>query len=108
PRPGVCWTPNGNPRRAVLGKLKAEVIPVILVVEPEMLFEVLPLNVEKAHNLKEKSLEVIRMYRALVKEEPDTTEEKWAPQFESPHFITLGLPYEDNRRSAGGRSPPLL
>ena len=91
PRPGVYWTPNGNHRRAVLDKLKADVIPVILVVEPEMLFEVLPLNVEKAHNLKEKSLEVIRMYRALVKEEPDTTEEKWASQFESPHFITLGL-----------------
>ena len=78
PRPGVYWTPNGNHRRAVLDKLKADVIPVILVVEPEMLFEVLPLNVEKAHNLKEKSLEVIRMYRALVEEDPETTEEKWA------------------------------
>ena len=108
PRPGVYWTPNGNHRRAVLDKLKAEVIPVILVVEPEMLFEVLPLNVEKAHNLKEKSLEVIRMYRALVKEEPDTTEEKWASQFESPHFITLGLLYEENRRFAGGAFAPIL
>src|SRR5881396_1766405 len=81
PRPGVYWTPNGNHRRAVLDKLKADFIPVILVVEPEMLFEVLPLNVEKAHNLKEKSLEVIRMYRALVTEDPDTTEETWAFQF---------------------------
>ncbi|PYO10257.1 MAG: chromosome partitioning protein ParB, partial [Candidatus Rokuibacteriota bacterium] len=108
PRPGVYWTPNGNHRRAVLDKLKADVIPVILVVEPEMLFEVLPLNVEKAHNLKEKSLEVIRMYRALVKEEPDTTEEKWASQFESPHFITLGLLYEENRRFAGGAFAPIL
>src|SRR3989449_6106989 len=108
PRPGVYWTPNGNHRRAVLDKLKADVIPVILVVEPEMLFEVLPLNVEKAHNLKEKSLEVIRMYRALVKEEPDTTEEKWASQFESPHFITLGLLYEENRRFAGRAVAPIL
>src|SRR5213596_2613474 len=108
PRPGVYWTPNGNHRRAVLDKLKADVIPVILVVEPEMLFEVLPLNVEKAHNLKEKSLEVIRMYRALVTEEPDTTEEKWASQFESPHFITLGLLYEENRRFAGGAFAPIL
>src|SRR5881296_4298976 len=108
PRPGVYWTPNGNHRRAVLDKLKADVIPVILVVEPEMLFEVLPLNVEKAHNLKEKSLEVIRMYRALVKEEPDTTEEKWASQFESPHFVTLGLLYEENKRFAGGAFAPIL
>ena len=93
PRPGVYWTPNGNHRRTVLDKLKAEFVPAIVVVEPEMLFEVLPLNVEKAHNLKEKSLEVIRMYRALVKDEPDTTEEKWTFQFESPHFITLGADY---------------
>src|SRR5437899_8354704 len=108
PRAGVYWTPNGNHRRAVLDKLKADFIPVILVVEPEMLFEVLPLNVEKAHNLKEKSLEVIRMYRALVTEEPDTTEEKWASQFESPHFITLGLLYEENKRFAGGAFAPIL
>jgi ParB family chromosome partitioning protein len=108
PRPGIYWTPNGNHRRAVLDKLKADFIPVILVIEPEMLFEVLPLNVEKAHNLKEKSLEVIRMYRALVKEEPDTTEETWSSQFESPHFITLGLLYEENKRFAGGAFAPIL
>src|SRR3989440_8275679 len=108
PRPGVYWTPNGNHRRAVLDKLKTDFIPVILVVEPEMLFEVLPLNVEKAHNLKEKALEVIRMYRALVKDDPETTEEKWASQFESPHFITLGLLYEENKRFAGGAFAPIL
>src|SRR5213592_2050721 len=66
PKPGVYWTPNGNHRRAVLDKLRADSVPAILVVEPAMVFEVLPLNVEKAHNLKEKSLEVIRMYRALA------------------------------------------
>jgi len=108
PRPGVYWTPNGNHRRAVLDKLKAELVPAILVVEQEMLFEVLPLNVEKAHNLKEKSLEVIRMYRALAREEGDTTEEAWAAQFESAHFITLGLLYEENKRFAGGAFAPIL
>src|SRR5213594_916336 len=108
PRPGVYWTPNGNHRRAVLDKLQADFIPVILVVEPAMVFEVLPLNVEKAHNLKEKALEVIRMYRALVKEEPETTEETWAFQFESAHFITLGLLYEENKRFAGGAFAPIL
>ena len=85
PRPGVYWTPNGNHRRAVLDKLKAELVPAILVVEKEMLFEVLPLNVEKAHNLKEKSFEVIRMYRALVRDEPETTEE-------ADKFLKLMLP----------------
>ena len=68
PRPGVYWTPNGNHRRTVLIKLKAKVIPAILVPEPEVAFQILALNTEKAHNLKEKSLEVIRMYRGLVED----------------------------------------
>src|SRR6266481_8650794 len=54
PEPGVYWTPNGNHRRTALQKLKAEVVPTILVVEREVAFNVLPLNTEKAHNLKEK------------------------------------------------------
>ena len=108
PKPGVYWTPNGNHRRAVLDKLRADSVPAILVVEPAMVFEVLPLNVEKAHNLKEKSLEVIRMYRALAKDEPSSTEERWQPQFESAHFITLGLLYEENKRFAGGAFAPIL
>src|ERR1700675_2441028 len=108
PRPGLYWTPNGNHRRAVLAKLKAEMIPAILVPEPEVAFQILALNTEKAHNLKEKSLEVIRMYRGLVKEEPDASEEAYTFQFESPHFVTLGLLYEENKRFAGGAFAPIL
>jgi ParB family transcriptional regulator, chromosome partitioning protein len=108
PRPGVYWTPNGNHRRAVLERLKADFIPAILVAEPEVNFQILPLNIEKAHNLKEKSLEVIRMYRGLAEEQPTSTEEDWAFQFESPHFITLGLLYEQNKRFAGGAFAPIL
>jgi ParB family transcriptional regulator, chromosome partitioning protein len=108
PRPGVYWTPNGNHRRAVLDKLKAPMVPAILVTEPEVAFQVLPLNTEKAHNLKEKSLEVIRMYRGALAEQPTSTEEDWAFQFESAHLITLGLLYEQNKRFAGGAFAPIL
>jgi len=108
PEAGVYWTPNGNHRRVALDKLKADVIPAILVVEPEVAFQVLPLNTEKAHNLKEKSLEVIRMYRALTEQQPASTEEDWQFQFESAHFITLGLLYEENKRFAGGAFAPIL
>jgi ParB family chromosome partitioning protein len=108
PRPGVYWTPNGNHRRTALEKLKAATIPAILVVEPEVGYQILPLNTEKAHNLKEKSLEVIRMYRALAEEQPGSSEEDWAFQFESAHFITLGLLYEQNKRFAGGAFAPIL
>jgi ParB family chromosome partitioning protein len=71
-------------------------------------FQILALNTEKAHNLKEKSLEVIRMYRGLALDQPKTTEEHWSFQFESPHFITLGVVYEENRRFAGGAFAPIL
>ena len=108
PLPGVYWTPNGNHRRVVLGKLKAKVIPAILVPEAEVAFQILALNTEKAHNLKEKSLEVIRMYRGLVDEAPSSGEEGYAFQFESAHFITLGLLYEQNKRFAGGAFAPIL
>jgi ParB family chromosome partitioning protein len=108
PRPGVYWTPNGNHRRTALQKLKAEFVPAILVVEPEVGYQILPLNTEKAHNLKEKSLEVIRMYRALADEHPTSTEDGWAFQFESAHFITLGLLYEAKHSASGGAFAPIL
>jgi ParB family transcriptional regulator, chromosome partitioning protein len=108
PRAGVYWTPNGNHRRAVMEKLKAASIPAIAIPEHDVAFQILALNTEKAHNLKEKSLEVIRMYRGLVAEEPAKGEEDYAFQFEAPHFITLGLLYEANPRFAGGAFAPIL
>src|SRR5437667_137789 len=94
PKPGVYWTPNGNHRRAVLDKLRVEWVHAILVVEPEMVFEVLPLNVEKAHNLKEKSLEVLAKIKkrginhpyvknyVLARTTPLTRARKTLPPFE--------------------------
>jgi ParB family chromosome partitioning protein len=108
PRPGVYWTPNGHHRRTALEKLKAEWVPAILIPEAEVAFQILALNTEKAHNLKEKSLEVVRMYRGLAEEQPRTGEEDWTFQFEAPHYVTLGLLYEENRRFAGGAFAPIL
>ncbi len=108
PKPGVYWTPNGGHRRAVLEELKAKTIPAIVVPEHAVAFQILALNTEKAHNLKDKSLEVIRMYRGLTTEEPSRSEEAYAFQFEAAHFITLGLLYEANKRFAGGAFAPIL
>jgi ParB family chromosome partitioning protein len=79
-----------------------------LILEPEVAFLILALNTEKAHNLKEKSLEVVRMYRTLAEEEPKKGEEDFAFQFEAPHLITLGMIYEQNKRFAGGAFAPIL
>lgn len=108
PKAGVYWTPNGHHRRSALEKLKADLVPAILVAEAGVAYQILALNTEKAHNLKEKSLEVIRMYRGLAEEQPRTGEEDWAFQFEAPHFATLGLIYEENKRFAGGAFAPIL
>lgn len=106
--PGQYWTPNGNHRREALVKLRAETIPVILIPEPEVAFQILALNTEKAHNVKEKSLEVVRMYRGLIETDGAATEESYAFQFEAPHFATLGLLYESKPRFAGGAFAPIL
>jgi ParB family chromosome partitioning protein len=106
--PREYWTPNGNHRRDALQKLKAKHIPVILIPEPAVAFQILALNTEKAHNLKEKSLEVIRMFRGLMEEEPRKAEEDFAFQFEEAHFLTLGLLYEKYPRFSGSVHAPIL
>jgi ParB family chromosome partitioning protein len=108
PQPGSYWTPNGHHRLTALNKLKAKQVPAIVIPEPEVAFQILALNTEKAHNLKEKSLEVIRMYRGLVEQEPKRGEEDYSFQFEAPHFVTLGLLYEENKRFSGGAYAPIL
>ena len=108
PEPGVYWTPNGHHRLKALQRLKAEWVPAIVIPETEVAFQILALNTEKAHNLKEKSLEVIRMYRGLTEAQPRRGEEDYAFQLEAPHLITLGVVYEGNRRFAGGAFAPLL
>jgi ParB family chromosome partitioning protein len=108
PAPGRYWTPNGHHRLKALQKLKAEWVPAILIPEAEVAFQILALNTEKAHNLKEKSLEVIRMYRSLAEERPREGEEDYTFQFEAAHHVTLGILYETNKRFAGGAFAPIL
>jgi ParB family chromosome partitioning protein len=105
---GRYWTPNGNHRREALIKLKVKFAPVILVPDQSVAFKILALNTEKAHNLKEKSLEVIRMYRALADASPSKSEEDFAFEFEEAYYITLGLLYERHPRFVGGAFSPIL
>ena len=49
-------------------KLGAKSVIALVVPDAEVAFKILALNTEKAHNLKEKSLETIRMLRALADE----------------------------------------
>jgi ParB family chromosome partitioning protein len=101
------WTPNGNHRLSAMKTLGAKSIVAIVVPEAAAAYQILAMNTEKAHNLREKSLEVIRMYRELARLD-DATEETYAFEFEEPAFITLGLCYEERPRFSGGAYHPVL
>ena len=101
------WTPNGNHRLTAMRTLGAKSIIAIVVPETAAAYQILALNTEKAHNLREKSLEVIRMYKELAGLN-DASEETYALEFEEPAFITLGLCYEERPRFSGGAYHPML
>ena len=101
------WTPNGNHRLSAMRTLGAKSIIAIVVPEPSAAYQILALNTEKAHNLREKALEVIRMYRELAHLD-HATEETYALEFEEPALITLGLCYEERPRFSGGAYHPVL
>jgi ParB family chromosome partitioning protein len=98
-------TPNGRHRLEAMRRSGARTITALVLPDAALQYKILALNVEKAHNLREKSLEVIRMYRGMP---PDATETAHAFEFEEPAFVTLGICYERNGRFGGGAYAPIL
>jgi ParB family chromosome partitioning protein len=105
---GGWWTPNGHHRLAAVRGLGGRSIVALVLPDPEVAFKILALNTEKAHNIREKALEVIRMARALAAAHPDRPESEFALEFEEPALLTLGCCYERNGRFAGGAYNPVL
>ncbi len=105
---GEYWTPNGNHRREAMVRLGKGLISAIIVPDPKVAYQILALNTEKAHNLKEKALEVIRMYRGLLSEDGSIRETDYAFHFEEAYYITLGLIYERKERFGGSAYVPIL
>lgn len=101
------WTPNGNHRLSAMRTLQAKSIVAIVVPQATAAYQILALNTEKAHNLREKALEVIRMYKELAQLD-EASEETYALEFEEPALITLGLCYEERPRFSGGAYHPVL
>jgi len=104
---GNYWTPNGNHRLSAMRTLQAKSIVAIVVPQATAAYQILALNTEKAHNLREKALEVIRMYKELAQLD-EASEETYALEFEEPALITLGLCYEERPRFSGGAYHPVL
>ena len=101
------WTPNGNHRLSAMRTLGAKSIVGIVVPEASAAYQILALNTEKAHNLRERALEVIKMYQELATLD-DATEETYALEFEEAALITLGLCYLERPRFSGGAYHPIL
>jgi ParB family transcriptional regulator, chromosome partitioning protein len=99
---GSLWTPNGRHRLAAGKILGLKQITALICPDEGLAYRILALNTEKAHNLKDRSLEVIRMARSLARSAPGARESQYADQFESAELLTLGILYERNPRFAGG------
>jgi ParB family chromosome partitioning protein len=95
------WTPNGRHRLDAMRRLGARSITALVVPRREVAWQILALNTEKAHNLKDKSLEVIRIVRNLIEESPGKSEKEFSYYLEEASFVTMGLCYEKNSRFSG-------
>ncbi len=104
------WTPNGRHRLEAMRRLGARAITALVVPKREIAWQILALNTEKAHNLREKSLEVIRITRGLLgnAEDAKRAESGFAFYLEEASLVTLGVCYEKNGKFAGGAYNPIV
>jgi ParB family chromosome partitioning protein len=99
---GKLWTPNGRHRLAAGKVLGLKQITALISPDETLAYRILALNTEKAHNLRDRSLEVVRMARSLAKRRAAAKETEFAAEFEAPELLTLGIVYEKASRFAGG------
>jgi len=100
-------TPNGGHRLTALKELGARTVLALVVPERQVAYQILALNIEKAHNLRERALEVVRMYRDLAAK-TDAREPELALELEEAALVTLGFAYEKRPRISGGAYHPVL
>jgi ParB family transcriptional regulator, chromosome partitioning protein len=105
---GGFWTPNGRHRLEAMRRLGAKAIAALVVADREIAWQILALNTEKAHNLKERSLEVIRIYRGLLEEDASRPESSFTYYLDEASLVTLGVCYEQVPRFGGGVYHPIL
>src|SRR5258708_8978546 len=99
---GRFWTPNGRHRLAAGEVLGLRQITVLISPDETLAFRILALNTEKAHNLRQRSRQLIRMARSLAKRHSTSKESQYTAEFEAAELLTLGIVYEKSSRFAGG------
>ncbi len=104
----LFWSPNGLHRLAALRLLGARSATALVSPDPALAFRILALNTEKAHSVRERALEAVRMARGLSELDPRRPEDAYALELEDASLVTLGLCYEERPRFAGGAYAPAL
>ena len=116
------WVPNGYHRLTALKELDAKSVLALVVPERSVAYQILALNIEKPHNLRERAIGVRRMFRDLeamgsrvsggskgASQGPfHDQEEEYALEFEEPALVTLGFAYEQRPRLSGGAYHPIV
>jgi len=77
------WTPNGRHRLAAAKVLGLRQITALISPDETLAYRILALNTEKAHNLRDRSLEVIRMARSLAERQSQAKESQFTAEFEA-------------------------
>src|SRR3569623_1338452 len=101
------WVPNGYHRLTALKELDAKSVLALVVPERAVAYQLLALNIEKPHNLRERAIGVRRMFRDL-EAMGSGKEEDYALEFEEPALVTLGFAYEQRPRLSGGAYHPII
>ena len=105
----TCWVPNGYHRLTALKELDAKTVLALVVPERAVAYQILALNIEKPHHLRERAIGVRRMFRDLAAiGEAKMKEEDYALEFEEPALVTLGFAYEQRPRLSGGAYHPIV
>lgn len=104
---GRWLTPNGSHRLTAMRELGARSVVALVVPERSVAYQILALNIEKAHNLRERATEVRRLIVDLAGWARGS-EEDFELELEEPSLVTLGFAYEARPRLSGGAYASVL
>jgi ParB family chromosome partitioning protein len=100
---------DGQHRFHAGAELGVEEFPIVVV--PEVLARrMMSLNIEQSLNIRERSTIALSIYREMLEESPQRTEDDGdvVDAIETAHLLTLGLAYEGSGRLAGSAFEPIL
>jgi len=100
---------DGQHRYLAAKEMGIEKLPCIIIPE-KYANQLMELNVEKVMSLREKCYVALNVYRIILKEKPELSEDDVEVQdsIEFPYFITLGLAYEENQKFFGSAYESLM